>query len=170
MERHRSWLIPAVRDPTGKGAQMAKPEWEDTRRELIETYRILNNEYRGKDEETLAAAHGGTSVKEVVRRMRDDELLFAKALTERLTGDVLGGSRDEDDKPLIGNEVENETARILISQFGSARATTLNTMAGAQDEDWEKQLDKNKTMLDLARELAQSDRANLDKIRATVPA
>lgn len=149
---------------------MPKPEWEETRRELIETYRTLNNEYRSKDEDTLAAEHGGTSVKEVVRRMRNDELLFAKALTERLTGDVLGASSDKDDMPVIGNEVENESAQILISQFGSARATTLNTMAGAQDEDWDKQLVENKTMLDLAKELVQSDRSNLDKIRSTVRA
>lgn len=147
---------------------MPKPEWETTRRELIETYRTLNNEYRGKDEETLAAKRGETSAKEVIRQMRDDELLFAKALTERLTGDVLGDPDDPDDMPVIGNEVDDASTAILISQFGSARATTLNTMAGAQDEDWDKHLDGTKTMLDLARELAESDRRYLDQLRAAV--
>jgi len=147
---------------------MQTAERETTRRELIDTYKYLNNEVRGKDEERLAAQHGGTSVKEIIRQMRDDELMFAKALTERLTGDIMGASSDADDKPLIGNEVENATTAILISQFGSARATTLNTMASAHDEDWGRPLSENKTMLDLASDLADSDRRNLERIRSSL--
>lgn len=146
---------------------MSTPDWESTRRELIETYKILNMEYRGKDEEALAAEHGGTSVKAILRKMRDDELQFAKALTEGLTGVVMGASSDESDTPVIGREVENESARVLISQFGSARATTLNTMSGAQEEDWSRPIVENRNLPDLARELLEGDRQNLKQIRAT---
>lgn len=141
---------------------------ETTRRELIDTYKFLNNEVRGKDEDSLTAKHGDTSVMEIIRQMRDDELMFAKALTERLTGEILGASGDEDEKPLIGNEVENETTTILISQFGSARATTLNTMAGQSDEGWNEPVADSKTMAELARDLADSDRRNLEKIRSVL--
>lgn len=149
---------------------MQTADREMTRRELIDTYKFLNNEIRGKDEKSLAAKRGETSVKEIIRQMRDDELLFAKALTERLTGDVLGDSDAEDEMPLIGNEVEDASTMILISQFGSARATTLNTMASAQDADWDKPLSEDRTMMDLARSLAESDRRNIEKIRAAVGA
>lgn len=144
---------------------MVKPNWDDTRNQLIETYKMLNTEVRPKDENVLTADRGGTSVMSVVREMKDDELLFAKALTERITGEIMGNVDDEDAPPVIGNEVADETTRILISQFGSARATTLNTMQSAEDEVWDKPLVDNKKMLDLAKELAESDRTQVDKIR-----
>jgi hypothetical protein len=142
---------------------MVKPDWEDTRRQLIETYRTLNHELRNRGEDVLSADHGGESIKSIVRTMKDDELLFAKALSQGLTGDILGA--DQDEPPVIGTEASNETGQILISQFGSARATTLNTMQAADDEAWDKPLDGNKRMLDLAKDLVESDRANMEKIR-----
>lgn len=146
---------------------MAKPDWEDTRRQLIDTYKMLNNDVRNLGEDTLAADQGGESVKSVVRKMKNDELLFAKALTERISGDVMG-SQDDDAPPVIGNEVANETGAILISQFGSARATTLNTMQGAEDEAWDRPLTDNKKMLDLAKELVESDRVHIAQIRRMI--
>lgn len=142
---------------------MVKPDWEDTRRQLIETYRTLNHELRNRGEDVLSADHGGESIKSIVRTMKDDELLFAKALSQGLTGDILGA--DQDEPPVIGTEASNETGQILISQFGSARATTLNAMQAADDEAWDKPLDGNKRMLDLAKDLVESDRANMEKIR-----
>jgi hypothetical protein len=143
---------------------MVKPDWEDTRRQLIETYRTLNYELRNRGEDVLAADHGGVSVKSVVREMKDNELRFAKALTAGLTGDILGDA-ESDEPPVIGNEASRETGQILISQFGSARATTLNTMQAADDEAWDKPLDGNKRLLDLARDLVESDRVSMEKIR-----
>lgn len=144
---------------------MAKPNWEDTRRQLIDTYRTLNFDLRSRGEEELARDHGGESVKSILRAMKDHELLFAKALTQGLTGEVIG---EGDEPPVIGNEVANETARILISQFGSARATTLNTMQSADDEAWDRPLDGNKHMLDLAKDLVESDRVHMEKIQRIV--
>lgn len=143
---------------------MVKPDWEDTRRQLIDTYRTLNHELRNRGEDVLAADHGGESINSVVRGMKDNELRFAKALTLGLTGEVLG-DETTDEPPVIGNEATRETGQVLISQFGSARATTLNTMQGADDEAWDRPLDGNKRMLDLARELVESDRVNMEKIR-----
>ena len=69
---------------------MAKPNWEDTRLTLIDTYKWMNNELRPRGEDALAADHGGESIKSIVRQMKDNELMFAKALTQSLTGEVLG--------------------------------------------------------------------------------
>jgi hypothetical protein len=143
---------------------MAKPNWEDTRLKLIDTYKWMNNELRPRGEDALAADHGGESIKSIVRQMKDSELMFAKALTQSLTGEVLGDA-ESDEPPVIGNEAVNETGAILISQFGSARATTLNTMQGADEEAWDRPLEGNKKMLDLANDLAESDRVHLEKLR-----
>ena len=145
---------------------MPIPDWQETRDALVETYRILNMEFRGKDEEALAATRNGTSAKDIIRGMRDDELLFAKNLNESLTGEAMGASTSEEDKPLIGNEVAEETSLVLISQFGSARATTLNTMQSSEEEDWSRPIVDNKTMLELAKELAEQDRANIEQLRS----
>ncbi|HYH13489.1 MAG TPA: hypothetical protein VD789_14110 [Thermomicrobiales bacterium] len=148
---------------------MAKPNWEDTRLKLIDTYKWMNNELRPKGEDVLAAEHGGESIKSVVRQMKDSELLFAKALTQSLTGEILG-DEGSDEPPVIGNEAARETGAILISQFGSARATTLNTMQAADDEAWDRPLQGSKKMLDLANELVESDRVHLEKLRRMVGA
>ena len=142
---------------------MAKPNWDDTRLQLIDTYKTLNTELRPKGDAVMEREHGGESIKSVLREMKDHELQFAKSLTLGLTGDTMG-DEDSDEPPVIGNEVANETGTILISQFGSARATTLNTILSADDETWNLQLDGNKTMLELAKELAENDRVHMEKI------
>lgn len=145
---------------------MVKPNWDETRMQLIETYKTLNTRVRPKGEEVLDARHGSESVSSVVREMKDHELLFSKALTLGLSGEILGDNDDE--PPVIGNEVENETGVILISQFGSARATTLNTMMGADDEAWDRPFDGNKTLIELANDLVESDRVHMEKINRMI--
>ncbi len=143
---------------------MARQDWEDTRRSLIDTYRTLNFDLRNRGESVLAADHGGESIKTVVRGMKDHELIFAKSLQLSLAPEmsVFG---DQDEPPVIGTEATDETGQVLISQFGSARATTLNIMAGADAEAWDRPIEGNKRMLDLAKDLAANDRTNLEKIR-----
>ena len=148
---------------------MAKPNWEDTRLKLIDTYKFLNMEIRTRGEDALSAEHGGESIKSIVRQMKEHELQFAQALTKSLTGDVLG-DEETNEPPVIGTEGSVETGAVLISQFGSARATTLNTLQGADDEAWDRPMDGGRKMHDLAKELAESDRVQLDKIRRIVGA
>lgn len=144
-----------------------KVTWDDTRLRLIDTYKTLNTKVRPRGEAVMSADHGGESIKSVVREMKEHELRFAQALTHGLTGATLG-DEDTEEPPVIGNEVADETGTILISQFGSARATTLNTMMGAEDEAWNRPLDGNKTLLDLANELVESDRVYMEKINRMV--
>jgi hypothetical protein len=144
---------------------MVKPDWEATRRELIDTYKTLNHRVRGRSEDELSADHNGESIRAEIAAMRGHELQFAKALSAALLGEAaVRASEDEEAVGVTGVQSEDDPTNLLISQFGSARATTLNTMSSLDDEAWERPLIDNRRMLDLAKELAESDRAHMDKI------
>ncbi len=57
---------------------------------------------------------------------------------------------------------------MLISQFGNARATTLTLLKGLDESEWEKPTDDSKSILDHARELAESDRNQMAKLQQLV--
>jgi hypothetical protein len=132
--------------------------------QLIATYRELNMSVRPLDEATLAGK-GSESVRSIIERMRDDELRFAQALKERLSGvpmpDIAG-----EDAPIIGTETENDSTIVLISQFGTARATTLSMLREIDDNDWTMAVDGGKSIQDRAQELAENDARQLERIRS----
>jgi hypothetical protein len=145
---------------------MVTPDWEATRLQLIDTYKTLNHRVRGRSEDELAADHNGDSIKAEIAAMRRHELQFAKALTTALIGDTSGMTQDQGEEAIgvTGIESDDDPTTLLISQFGSARATTLNTMASVDAEVWERPLIENRRMLDLAKDLVESDRAHMEKI------
>lgn len=144
---------------------MVKPDWETTRRELIDTYKTLNHRVRGRTEDELAAEHNGESIRSHIAAMRRHELQFAKALSAALLGETAVRSKDvEEVVGVTGIQSEDDPTNLLISQFGSARATTLNTISSLDDEVWERPLIDNRRMLDLAKELAESDRSHMEQI------
>jgi hypothetical protein len=144
---------------------MVKPDWETTRRELIDTYKTLNHRVRGRAEDELAAEHNGESIRTHIAAMRSHELRFAKTLSSALLGEAAARSTDDEDiVGVTGVQSEDDPTNLLISQFGSARATTLNTMSSLDDEAWERPLIDNRHMLDLAKELAESDRSHMEQI------
>lgn len=132
--------------------------------QLIATYRELNMSVRPLDEATLAGK-GSESVRSIIERMRDDELRFAQALKERLSGVPMPGIAGED-APIIGTETENDSTVVLISQFGTARATTLSMLREIDDNDWTMAVDGGKSVQDRAQELAENDARQLERIRA----
>lgn len=133
--------------------------------QLIATYRDLNNRVRTLTEDRLRLRKDDKpSVRDVLIRLRDDELAFAQALKERLTG-VPMPEIFEDEKPVIGNEMENETTRTVISQFGTARATTLTLLRGLNEQQWNEHLDDtNHTLLGRVQELVASDADKMEQI------
>jgi hypothetical protein len=54
---------------------------------------------------------------------------------------------------------------MLISQFGTARETTLNLLKNLTDEDWTKQTDDGKSIQDHVQDLVASDRNQLERIK-----
>jgi len=143
---------------------------DSTRQQIIEqliaTYRELNLRVRPLDEETLSR-NGEESVRSIIERMRDDELRFAQALKERITGvpmpDVFG-----DDAPIIGTESESDSTAIIISHFGTARATTLSMFREMDDASWTASIEGGKTVQERAQELAANDVQHLERLRSAL--
>jgi hypothetical protein len=131
--------------------------------QLVDTYRELNTHVRRLPEERLTAGGEEGSVRSVIARMRIDEMRFAQALKERITGVVHADLADKD--PVIGTEHRNDTTVMLISQFGTARETTLNLLKNLTDEDWTKQTDDGKSIQDHVQDLVASDRNQLQRIK-----
>jgi hypothetical protein len=123
---------------------------------LVATYRELNINLRPLGEN--AKAH------EIVTRMRDDEIQFSKALKDRLTG--IGTATDDEstDGATIIDGADDTLAQV-ISQFGTARATTLNLLKGIQDSAvWSSPLDDGSTIVQRVDELARSDARQLQRL------
>lgn len=130
---------------------------------LVNTYRELNTRYRPVGDDALLSS----GARDIIERMRMDEMLFAQALRERLTGVATASVEGEDD-PIVGLEVASDSTVNLISQFGNARATTLTLLKQAQDEDWLREAGDGMTVLQHAQELAESDRNQLAKLASMV--
>ena len=131
---------------------------------LIATYRELNTKVRPLPEErlTLAGANGG-SVHDIVTRLRDSELRFSQALKERITGvpmpDMFG-----EEAPVLGMETGNETTAVILSQFGTARESTLAMLRGLPDPDWEEAIEEGLPIRERVRQLWENDRRQMERI------
>ncbi len=138
--------------------------------QLIGTYRDLNNRVRPLAEERLRLKRGDhPSIRDVVVQMRDDELIFAQALKERLTGvprpDVLA-----EEGPTLGHEQQGDPTAYVISQFGTARATTLSLLRDLSDERWTEPIEGGGTVVDRIQELVASDQRQLERLNGLLGA
>lgn len=122
---------------------------------LVDTYKELNMKYRNMPE--------NADVKNVVTRMRDDEIQFSKALKDRLTG--IGTATDDMNEATDVVQGSDENVAHIISQFGSARATTLNLLKGIHDDAvWQGNVSDEMTLLQRVEQLALSDTNQLKKL------
>lgn len=119
---------------------------------LVETYKDLNIKYRSADDSGEA--------REIVVRMRDDEVAFSQALKDHLTG--LG--TDDGQKNEVVDGADGTLAHI-ISQFGTARATTLNLLKNiSNDAAWDAKTEDGKSIREHVQDLVQSDSNQLQKL------
>lgn len=132
---------------------------------LIATYRELNTKVRPLPEERLnLAGANGESVREVVTRMRDSELRFSQALKERITGVAMPEMFGEHEAPVLGTETGHETTAIVLSQFGTARESTLAMLRGLPDPDWETTIEEGMPIRERVRQLWENDRRQMERI------
>jgi len=138
---------------------------------LIATYRTLNMQVRPLPEERLGLANGRDgSVRETIRRLRDSELRFSQALKERITG-VPMPEFLHDEQPVIGTEHgEEDSTTVLLSQFGTARESTLAMLRGLSDDEWSQSIEGGKTITHRIEQLLQNDRVHLEKINGLLGA
>jgi hypothetical protein len=139
--------------------------------QLIATYRDLNTRVRNLSEDRLRLRNGDKpSVRSILILMRDDELAFAQALKERLTG-VPMPEIFENEKPVIGNESTEESTQTVISQFGTARATTLTLLRGLTEAQWNESIEGGEmTILGRVQELIASDAEKMEQINGLLGA
>jgi predicted NAD/FAD-binding protein len=130
---------------------------------LVNTYRELNTHVRQVPEDRLIAGGEQSSVRGIIARMRTDEMRFAQALKQRVTGVVIGGPEGQD--PVIVGASPDDTTAMLISQFGTARETTLSLLKDLTDDDWTKPIDDGSTILGHVQELTRSDQTQLQRIK-----
>lgn len=133
---------------------------------LIATYRELNSAVRPLPEERLASkGTDGASVRDVVTRMRDSELRFSQALKERISGvpmpEVL-----EDEAPVLGLEHAGDSTVVRLSQFGTARESTLAMLRQLPTSDWSASLEGGRTITARIQQLVENDRTQVARINA----
>lgn len=132
---------------------------------LIGTFRELNARVRPLPEDRLRiAGNSGGSVREVIRRMKDSELRFSQALKERITGvsmpDMFGG----DEAPVVGTEGEDDSTAVILSQFGTARESTLAMLRTMPPDDWDSPVEGGKAVRVRVQELVSNDRQQMERI------
>lgn len=134
---------------------------------LIGTYRELNMKVRSLPEERLSLGRSRQRVRDVVLDMRDDELRFSQALKDRLSGaamvDVFA-RRDEAEGAEIPSP--DDTTAEVISQFGTARESTLAMLRGMTPEAWDDQSQGSPTIRDATTALLANDAEHLEQIVA----
>lgn len=132
---------------------------------LIATYRELNVKVRPQPEERLQVRGGpGGSVRDVVSHLRDSELRFTQALKERVTGVPMAEMFGEDETPVVGTEGLQDTTAAILSQFGTARESTLALLRTLPDEDWDRPIEGGKPIRTRIRELHANDRRQVERI------
>jgi hypothetical protein len=133
---------------------------------LIATYRTLNQEVRQISEEVLRS----TTVRDVMRRMRDDELKFSQALKERISGVPMPNVFSQDEMPTLGTETDMDSTATLIAQFGTARESTLAMLRGLSDTEWDEVKDGNQSIRARVSELVENDRRQLERVMSLIGA
>lgn len=108
---------------------------------LIATYRDLNLRVRPLPDERLRLGQGRSTVKHVIGDMRDDELRFSQALKDRLGGapmdkvlQDLDASDAAEERVVPGPD---DTVAEVLSQFGTARESTLAMLRGMTPDEWD---------------------------------
>ena len=143
---------------------MAQKELIDS---LITTYRELNNSVRRLPEERLASG-GGSGVRDLVRRLHDHELRFSQALKERITGVEMPDFGDGADAPVLGTEGTNDSTAVLLSQFGTARESTLAMLRGLGADDWQGTTEGGRSIVASVQQLTEHDRRQMDQINSAL--
>ena len=132
---------------------------------LIATYRELNNRVRPLPEErlTMPDANGAT-IRDVLVRLRDQELKFSQALKERISGGSVADLFSDVEAGVLGTESSHDSSVVVLSQFGTARESTLAMLRGLDPAAWTDSSDGGRSIADSIRQLVQHDRRQVERI------
>ena len=132
---------------------------------LIATYRELNLKVRPLPEDRLTIGRSGETIRDVMLDLRDDELRFSQALKDRLTeGTMIDVFKDESRVAKAEIPSPDDTTMEVISQFGTARESTLAMLQGLSPETWDDGGGGSLTIRAAADALLANDRVHMEKI------
>ncbi|MBA3450647.1 MAG: hypothetical protein H0T18_05485 [Chloroflexia bacterium] len=132
---------------------------------LIATYRELNLKVRPQPEERLSLGRSGDTVRDVIIDLRDIELRFSQALKDRLTGAAMANVFAKDDTTAtLEIPSPDDTTSEVLSQFGTARESTLAMLQGMPPDAWDDQTLGQLTIRDAADALLANDAQHLEQI------
>jgi hypothetical protein len=135
---------------------------------LIATYRDLNLRVRPLSEDRLRLGQGRSTVKHVIADMRDDELRFSQALKDRLGGapmdKVLRDEGDADGREELVVPGPDDTVAEVLSQFGTARESTLAMLRGLTPDEWDAPGAGGFTIRQASERLMGNDARHMEKI------
>jgi len=136
---------------------------------LISTYQALNSAILGRNEEGLLnGEQPGASAKDVIRNLRDTEMLFSKELKERTTGVAIPTVANVGDSPTLGMETPNDTIAMLLAQFGTARETTLAMLRSLNNAEWDVEQNGVPSIRRRIAELLANDHRNLGELESVM--
>lgn len=141
---------------------------EDLINNLIGTYRELNFLVRPLTNEQLDASTGGPSVRQILKRAEEQELNFTQTLKETLTGQTISNGLD-DTSPIVGGETERDPARVILSQFGTARESALSLLREMDDAGWNTQAG-GKTVAERVQAVVENDQKLLANVKSAIGA
>ncbi|MCA9863937.1 MAG: hypothetical protein R2853_01560 [Thermomicrobiales bacterium] len=135
---------------------------------LIATYRDLNLRVRPLPDERLRLGQGRSTVKHVISDMRDDELRFSQALKDRLGGAPMDKVLRDLDDTGGGDELvvpgPDDTVAEVLSQFGTARESTLAMLRGMTPDEWDAPGEGGLTIRQASERLVGNDARHMEKI------
>lgn len=132
---------------------------------LIALYRDLNTRVRGLPEDRLTIKDGkGESVRHVVTRLRDNEMNFSQALKEAISGIPIPEALVHGHHPVIGTESASDTTAIILSQFGTARESTLAMVRTLTAEDWDRIVDEGASIRTRVNEHMSRNNKSMEQI------
>jgi hypothetical protein len=132
---------------------------------MIATYRELNLKVRPLPEERLRMGRGRQSVRNVIFDLRDDELRFSQALKNRLAGGAMIDVFASDEDPEMAEiPSPDDTTAEVLSQFGTARESTLAMLKSMPPETWDDRGPSNLTIREAVEDLRTNDARHLEKI------
>ncbi len=132
---------------------------------LIATYRELNLKVRPQPEERLSLGRSGETVRDVIIDLRDVELRFSQALKDRLIGAAMADVFAEEDTTMqLEIPSPDDTTSEVLSQFGTARESTLAMLQGMPPDAWDDQTLGQLTIRDATDALLANDAEHLEQI------
>jgi hypothetical protein len=132
---------------------------------LIATYRDLNGKIRRLPEDRLRLrSSDGSTIRDVLTRLRDHELKFSQALKERVSGVPLPDLFADVEAPVVGTESSQDSATVVLSQFGTARESTLAMLRSLDASGWSESPNGGQSIVESVRQLADHDRRQMERI------